>query len=71
VEMKVTVADGEIREIEVVRHKEDRFFTAFTDVPARLIEHQGLNGVDTITGATITSEAVTNAVGKALVDGMK
>jgi len=71
VEVKVAVAGGKIEKVEVGPNQEDIFYTAFTDIPASLVECQGLKGVDSITGATVTSEAIVNAAAKALANGMK
>ena len=71
VEVKVTVAGGKIEKVEMGQNTEDLFYTAFTDIPASLVERQGLKGVDSITGATVTSEAIINAAAKAIADGMK
>ena len=40
-------------------------------VPDRIVEHQGVKGVDVVTSATITAEAILNAVAKALAQGTK
>jgi uncharacterized protein with FMN-binding domain len=66
VKVSVTVEDGKIGAIEVVEHEEDWFFTSLKDVPQQIVDQQGLEGVDAITGATMTSVAIVNAAAKAL-----
>jgi uncharacterized protein with FMN-binding domain len=37
----------------------------------QIVSKQGFKGVDVITGATVTSDAIINAAAKALVNAMK
>jgi uncharacterized protein with FMN-binding domain len=71
VEVEVTVREGRIEAVRVVRHKEDRFLTALIDVPQHILEKQGVDRIDAVTGATISSEAVLNAAAAALADAAK
>ena len=66
VAVQVTVKAGAIAAVRVTAQKEDRAFNAIRDLPGRITTHQGIAGVDAITGATISSEAVMNATVKAL-----
>ncbi len=66
VRVKITIKGGRIESVEVARHREDMPFTSITDVPGSIVAKQGLRGVDTITGATVTSEAIISAAAKAL-----
>ncbi len=69
--VEVTVKNHRIESVEVVKHKDKQYFTALTDTPKQLVEKQSIKGVDAVTGATITSEAIINATAKALASGMK
>lgn len=69
--VSVTVKGGRIESVRITRHKERQFYSAFTDTPNQIIAKQSVKGVDAVTGATITSEAIINATAKALADGMK
>ncbi len=67
VEVAVTVADGKITGIEVTGHQETPGISdaAITGVPAAIIEAQSVQ-VDGVTGATLTSNAIKEAVAFAL-----
>ncbi len=65
-EVEVTVASGRIESVKVMRHIEKQFYSALTDTPRKIIEKQGVKGVDATSSATITSEAIINATAKAL-----
>lgn len=66
-EVEVEVKKGKITKVEIIKSREDRPQDAFTEIPLRIIEKQSIVGVDGITSATVTSEAVMNAVTNALV----
>ena len=72
-EVEVAVKDKTLVSVKVTRENDTRFFSdiAKRDVPPRIVGRQGITGVDTVTGATITSEAIINATVKALSSGMK
>ncbi|HPY50061.1 MAG TPA: FMN-binding protein [Sedimentisphaerales bacterium] len=67
----MTVKDGRIQSVRVTSHEEKQFYSALTDTPNQIIAKQGVKGVDAVTGATMTSEAILNATAKALAEGMK
>ncbi|NLZ04352.1 MAG: FMN-binding protein [Phycisphaerae bacterium] len=69
--VEVTVKDGRIQSVRVTSHEEKQFYSALTDTPNQIIAKQGVKGVDAVTGATMTSEAILNATAKALAEGMK
>jgi uncharacterized protein with FMN-binding domain len=69
--VEVTVKAGRIESIRVTRHEEKQFYSALTDTPAQIIRQQSVKGVDAVTGATMTSEAIINATAKALAEGMR
>lgn len=64
--MKVTVRDGKIAAVEPVRHRENRPLTALRVIPERIVEAQGINAIDAVTGATVSSRAILRAVEQAL-----
>ena len=65
-EVKVTVKDGSILDIEIVRHINGRGSSAET-IPDRVTEAQSLN-VDIVTGATYSSKVILKAIENALVN---
>lgn len=70
VHVKVKVAGGRIESVRVTRHKEDLALDALTEVPRRIVKAQSVR-VEAVTGATVSADAVINAVIKALAKGMK
>lgn len=71
VEVEVVVASGKIESVHVTQHKEKQFYSSISDTPAKIIAKQSVKGVDTTSGATLTSEAIINATAKALAKGTK
>lgn len=67
----VTVKGGRIESVRVTRHEEKQFYSALTDTPGQIVRKQSVKGVDAVTGATMTSEAIINATAKALAGGMQ
>lgn len=63
VELSVTFDEEKITEITIGKHGETTGISdaAFEKIPAAIIENQSL-GVDTISGATYTSQAILDAV---------
>jgi uncharacterized protein with FMN-binding domain len=70
-DVEVTVKGGRIESVRVAKHQEKQFYSALTDTPSQIIRKQGVKGVDAVTGATMTSEAIINATAKALAGGMQ
>jgi uncharacterized protein with FMN-binding domain len=66
VRVEVVVRNGRLESVKVTSHKEKQFYSALTDTPKQIVAKQGLKGVDAVSGATITSEAIINATAKAL-----
>jgi uncharacterized protein with FMN-binding domain len=66
IHVAVTVQGGRIQTIQITRHEEKQFYSAFTDTVHKIIQRQSVKGVDATSSATLTSEAVINAVAKAL-----
>lgn len=67
--VEVVVAEGVISDIIVGEHEETDGLSdpAFEEVPAAIIENNSTD-VDTVTGATVTSDAIIEAVETALAD---
>jgi len=70
-EVEVTVANGHLDFVRVTQHREKQFYSALTETPKQIVARQGVKGVDAVTGATMTSEAIINATAKALAGGMR
>ncbi|MEE8451919.1 MAG: FMN-binding protein, partial [Thermoguttaceae bacterium] len=71
VHVEVVARSGRIESVRVTGHKEKQFFSSLTETPRKIVEKQGVKGVDATTNATITSEAIINATAKALAGGMR
>ena len=69
--LEVRIADAKIESVRVVQHQDKQYYGALTETPRQIIEKQGVRGVDAVTGATITSQAIINATAKALAGAMK
>lgn len=63
----VTVADGEVIDIEIAEDSPNPASAATDDVVGRIIDAQSLE-VDAVSGATVTSNALLKAVEIALVE---
>lgn len=73
VKVNVTIKSGKIDKVEVVEHKETPGIcdVALERIPKAIIEKQGVEGVDTVSGATYTSKAIIEAVKSALEQAAK
>ncbi|MFK7737684.1 MAG: FMN-binding protein [Pirellulaceae bacterium] len=69
--VRVKVANGKIKDVEITKHKEKQFYAALTDTPRQIIDKQGIQEIDGTSGATITSQAIVNASARALAQGAK
>jgi uncharacterized protein with FMN-binding domain len=69
--IEVGVRSHRISSVRVTQHEEKQFYSAMTDVPGKIVAQQGVKGVDAVSGATITSEAIINATAKALSEAMQ
>lgn len=69
VKVEVTVTTDAIEKVVVTEHNETPSISdlAISDMPVRIVDAQGL-GVDTVSGATITSKAILEAVALAMQD---
>lgn len=65
--VETTVSDSKIEKIEIVEHSESEGISdpALETIPKTIVDQQSL-AIDTISGATITSEAIIEATQKAL-----
>ena len=72
VEVKVTISGGKITAIDIVKTKDDEeyFFDAQKKVIPEILEKQSTD-VDTVAGATTSSEGICHAVEKALEEAKK
>jgi uncharacterized protein with FMN-binding domain len=59
--VSVSVQGGKLSDIKVTRQAEKRCFNALQSLPAQILKQQSLE-VDGVTGATVTSLAIKNAV---------
>lgn len=71
-EVEVVVEDGTITEVNILDHEETEGLadSALSDVPAAIVENNSVN-VDTVSGATVTSDAIIEAVEAALADAVQ
>jgi len=67
----VTVKGGRIEAVRVTRHEEKQYYAALTATPQQIVDKQTVKGIDAVTGATMTSEAIINATAKALASAGK
>ena len=65
-DVAVTVRGGKILSVKVTRHRDKQYLSAITETPARIVATQGVKGVDAVTGATVTSNAIITATARAL-----
>lgn len=65
--VEVTVTDGAISNVEVTSHEETEGLAdpALEEIPALIVEKNSTD-VDAISGVTVTSDAIKDAVNKAL-----
>lgn len=65
--VQVTLGEKEIKKIEVIEHEETPGVSdaALEEIPEAIVAQQSV-GVDTITGATLTSQGIINAVQQAI-----
>lgn len=69
--VSVTVAGHAITAVEVVEHHEKQPYSSLVDMPAKIIRAQDYRDVDATTGATVTADAITSAVARALSQGLE
>jgi uncharacterized protein with FMN-binding domain len=70
--VQVVVRNGNIESVDVTRHRETYEYLVMAQPTARqIVQRQSFEGVDVITGATVTSDAIINAAAAALAQAMK
>ena len=64
----VTVKDGKVSEVKVGENSETQGIgsKAIEQLPAAIVEAGGTEGVDAVSGASVTSKAIFTAVDEAL-----
>lgn len=67
----VTVAAGRITAVKPRDYKDKQYYGSLTEIPKRILARQSLKGIDAVTQATITSQAILNATAKALAAAME
>jgi uncharacterized protein with FMN-binding domain len=70
VKVSVEVKATKIAAVNIVSHHEKQFYGSLVETPRRIIEKQGLKGVDAFTSATMTSDAIITASARALNTAM-
>jgi uncharacterized protein with FMN-binding domain len=63
--VRVTIKDGKLVEIQIVKHRAWKGKKAESIIPRRIIENQSTK-VDVVTGATNSSRVIMNAVQRAI-----
>jgi uncharacterized protein with FMN-binding domain len=67
IKVKVTVEGGKITDITVVEHGDDpAYFGLASEITESIVEKQGTEGVDAVSGATFSSKGILEAVDNAL-----
>jgi len=67
----VVVAGGRIEAVKPRNCQDKQYYGSLTEIPKRIVERQSLKGIDAVSQATITSQAIINAAAKALADAMR
>jgi len=57
--------------VRVAKHREKQFYSALKDIPQQIVTRQSVEGIDAVSGATVTSQAIVNATAKALASGAR
>ena len=71
VELKTSVTGGRLTEIKITSLTDKQYFHAVDATIKKIIRAQSVKGVDAVSGATVTSEAVIRASAKALAQGTR
>jgi uncharacterized protein with FMN-binding domain len=70
--VNVSVARGRIMSVEVTQHWETySYYSRAIPTARKIVSKQGFKGVDAVSGATITSDAIINAAAKALANAVE
>jgi len=68
--VETKIAASRIVSVRVTKHREKQFYLSLEKTPAAIVEKQSLKGIDAVTGATITSQAILNATAQALAEAL-
>jgi uncharacterized protein with FMN-binding domain len=71
VRVEAVVKDHRLQSLRVTSLSDKQYYHAVDETIRRIVDRQSVKGVDAISGATITSEAVIRASAKALAQGME
>ena len=69
--VNITIKAGKLTAVKVTDSRENRDYDSQTIVPGDIVARQSIRGVDAVTGATLTSVTIMNAVGNALAQARK
>ncbi len=70
-QVAVTITGGQIESVKVTKHKDKQFFTALTETPRQIVSKQSVKGIDAVSGATVTSQAIVNGTAKAMANATR
>ena len=70
-ELEIRVQNGRIKLVKPGKHQEKRHYEAMSIIPRQIVELQSVQGIDAVSGATVTSRAILNASAKALATGAR
>ncbi|MDZ4199351.1 MAG: nitroreductase family protein [Kiritimatiellia bacterium] len=66
IEVEILVRGGKLDAVQILRHQESRPRNAFDVLPGKIAEARGTDGIEAVTGATVTSAGIRDAVEDAL-----
>jgi uncharacterized protein with FMN-binding domain len=69
--VEITIKAGKITAAKVTECRDTWPTNTRTYLPKRIVEQQGITGLDAVSGATVTSDAIINAAGKALGNAIR
>ncbi len=71
VHLKTQVANGELKTVTITSLSDKQYYHAVDATVEKIIKKQSVKGIDAISGATVTSEAVIRATAKAMAQGVQ
>ncbi len=71
VELKTEVEDGVLQRIQITSLSDKQYFHAVDATIKKILKQQTVQGIDAVSGATVTSEAVIRATAKAMAQGTR
>jgi uncharacterized protein with FMN-binding domain len=69
--LKTSVANSRLNEIKITSLSDKQYYHAVEATIKKIIKQQSVKGIDAISGATVTSEAVIRATAKAMAQGTR